>query len=118
MLTAALLNIMHESASAIATYTDGMEEADFRASRLFRNEIEKHLLTLADSTSNIPDDIKAKLSEIDWDGWLALARILHGETQEGRTDATWYAMQSQAPATLLALRIYRRTQPELFIFTL
>lgn len=116
MLSAAMLNIIEDAAAAIVVYAEDMNEYDFRASRVIRKEVDKHLLALADTAANLPADIKAALSEIDWQGWQALGRILHGQTAEDPIDAAWFAMQSQAPATLIAIRLYRKTQPELFRF--
>lgn len=121
VLSGALLAILEEAGTAVLTLTEGVEEAEFFASRLTREESQRQVHTLARTTLQVPPECRRLMPEIDWDGWQKVAHDLSGKSgQSGGEEARellWFAIRSLTPATLLWLRIYRKNQPELFDFS-
>ncbi|MBX3605895.1 MAG: hypothetical protein KF788_11505 [Piscinibacter sp.] len=116
MVGAAMLQAVNEAAEGVLVLIDGLEEADFRRSRLTRAEVRRQLRLMADLLLGLPPDLRASLPEIDWAGWQAIVRSLGG-SGAGDDDAPWFAARSLVPATLSWLRVYRREQPALFAYT-
>jgi len=113
MLNASLLSIIEDAGVAVLTLTEGLEEGEFLASRLTRAETRRQLQTLADSAANLPPHVRTLLAEIDWEGWQAMAdRVRVGGRAED--EALWFGVRSLAPATLMWLRVYRKSLPEIF----
>ncbi|HJW03020.1 MAG TPA: hypothetical protein VJ548_07060 [Azospira sp.] len=114
-MTGALLGILEDSATAILTLAEGLGQEEFFATQLTRDEVLRQLLTLADTALEIPQEVRAAMPEIDWDGWFVLGRELRGQRKADQ-GALWFGIRTLVPATLLWLRVYRRNQPELFDF--
>ena len=55
------------------------------------------------------------MPELDWDGWRSVAHRLQSDSREEVDEALWFAISSLVPATLLWLRVYRQSQPRLFV---
>lgn len=113
MLNASLLSIIEEAGIAVLTLTEGLEKEEFLASRLTRAETLRQIKIISDSIGSMPLKAQALLAEIDWAGWQTVARHLGGKTDEEQ-EALWFAVRSLAPATLMWMRVYRQSQPEIF----
>jgi uncharacterized protein with HEPN domain len=113
--TSALLALIEQSGQAVATLAEGLEEADLRRSRLTRAEVLRHLRVLARSAIAVPPSAREDMPELDWEGWRLLSLRLQAETGEDLDEAIWFATHSVVPATLLWLRVYRQSQPQLFL---
>jgi len=96
--------------------TEGLEQEEFFATRLTRQEVLRQMNIMAETAGNMPDEIRAILSEIDWQGWTALGIQLKIPDGFDR-DALWFGVRSLVPAMLMWLRVYRQNQPEVFAFT-
>lgn len=116
MLSALLLSTIEEAGLAVLTFTEGLEQNEFLRSRLTRAETLRQLCVMAASMASIPAPTQTLLPEIDWRGWLMLARQLdaRGAAQD---QALWFAVRSLVPATLSWLRFYRQNQPQVFDWT-
>lgn len=116
MLNSALLNIIEESGMGVLTLTETIEEDEFLRSRLTRQEVRRLTAAMAKAINSLPEATRARLPELDWEGWGVLARQLdQGPEAEGT--ALWFASRALIPATLTWLRIYRTNEPDLFAFT-
>ena len=120
MLNGALFAIIEEAASSVLILMEGIEEDEFRKSRLTRSEVRRQLLTIAGIAAQLTPEARQQMPEMDWDGWLALGRQI-GRAQvprdaEAEDETLWFGIRSLAPATLMWLRVYRQSQPELFRF--
>lgn len=115
ILSGALLAILEDSGTAILTLAEGLEQEEFFASRLTRDEVLRHLLTLADTAQALPPEVRGRMPEVDWDAWLSLGRELRGKRKADQ-GALWFGIRSLVPATLLWLRVYHQNLPELFDF--
>lgn len=115
--TSALLALIEQSGMAVATLAEGLEEAELRRSRLTRAELLRQLRVLAASAMAVPAAARADMPELDWDGWRSLALRLQADHGEDVDEALWFAVSSLVPATLLWLRVYRQSQPRLFVMT-
>lgn len=114
MLTGALLKIIEESCEAILTLTEGVEPDEFFASRITQQEVMRQIHTIADTSANLPYEVKRDMAEIDWAGWHVLR--MQVMTAGGfERDALWFAVRSLVPATLMWLRVFRKNTPELFL---
>ena len=113
MLNASLLSIIEDAGVAVLTLTEGLEEDEFLGSRLTRKETRRQLQTIADSAANLPPQVRTLLAEIDWDGWQTMAdRFKVGG--KAADEALWFGVRSLAPATLMWLRVYHKSLPEIF----
>jgi uncharacterized protein with HEPN domain len=119
MISAAQLAILEDAGTAVLTLAEGLNEEEFFATRLTREEVKRQLLHFAETAANISGDALALLPEIDWGGWQAIGRVLRSQppaTPEAVHDALWHGVRSLVPATMLWLRVYRQNQPEVFAF--
>lgn len=115
MLNASLLSIIEEAGIAVLILTEGLEEEEFRNSRLTRAEVGRQVKVMTGLAGKLPPRTCTLMAEVDWAGWATVARQLNepGWTAE---DALWFAARSLIPATVMWLRVYRKNQPELFDF--
>jgi uncharacterized protein with HEPN domain len=116
LLSGALLGIIEESGEGILTLTEGIEPEEFFSSRITQQEVLRLLRVMTETANNIPYELKLKIAEIDWAGWSVLNTQL---TVAGgfERDALWFSVRSLIPATLMWLRVYRQSAPELFSLT-
>ncbi|WP_066257699.1 hypothetical protein [Hydrogenophaga flava] len=115
--SSALLNLIEQTGLDVATLAEGLDEADLRRSRLTRAELLRHLRVLARGAIGVPPSVREDMPELYWEGWRLLALRLQAETGEDLDEAIWFAIHSVVPATLLWLRVYRQSQPQLFSMT-
>ncbi len=113
IVSGSLLNIIEEACESVLTLTEEVEPEDFFASRLTQQETIRQIRIIAESAASLPDEFKRKMAEIDWSGWNIL--LMQVKTSGGfERDAVWFAVRSMAPATLMWLRVFRNSQPEVF----
>lgn len=115
--TSALLNLIEQTGVDVATLAEGLDEADLRRSRLTRAELLRRLRLLARSAIAVPPSVRDDMPELDWEGWRLLALRLQAEAGGDLDEAIWFAIHSVVPATLLWLRVYHQSQPQLFSMT-
>lgn len=113
--TSALLALIEQSGLGIVTLAEGLDEADLRRSRLTRAELLRHLRVLARSAAALPPSARADMPELDWDGWRSLLPRVQAERGDEVDEALWFAVSSLVPATLLWLRVYRQSLPQMFV---
>lgn len=113
MFTAALLDLVQQSGDGVLILVDGIDESDFRHSRLTRAEVRRLLLVVARTLDALPPEARAAMPEIDVDGWRVIGSALIDDGP-GADDAAWFAASSLLPATLGWLKLYRREAPQLF----
>lgn len=110
MLDAAILAIIEEAGVNVLILTEGLEEAEFLSTRLTREEVKRQIGIMAGVAGKLSDAIHAELPEVDWEGWAVVAKRMDQEAD----DALWFSVRSLVPATLMWLRVCRRSRPELF----
>lgn len=113
--TSALLNLIEQSGLGVVTLAEGLDEADLRRSRLTRTELLRQLRVLARSAAAVPPSAREDMPELDWDGWRSLWLRMQEEHGEEVDEALWFAVSSLVPATLLWLRVYRQSLPQMFV---
>lgn len=111
----ALLGLIEQAGRDVATLAEGLDEADLRRSRLTRAELLRQLRLMAHSVEALPPSARAHMPEIDWEGWCLMGLRLRPDHGEDLDEALWFAASSLVPATLLWLRVYRQSQPQLFV---
>lgn len=116
MITAPLLQVIEQAGEGVLVLADGLTEADYLRSRLTRREVRRLLQLVAGTLGALPDEVRIRMPEIAWDGWLHLGRALAREAP-APDNSEWFAVQSLVPALLSWLRVYRRAVPALFSFT-
>ena len=114
LITTALLGLIEQAGTAIATLIEGLERDDLLRSRLTRGEVLRQLKTLADSAGQVEPAARAEMPELDWTGWDAMRPRFSSPPGEPLDEALWFACESLVPATLLWLRVYQQSQPVLF----
>lgn len=117
MLISALLGIINEAGRAVLVLTDGVEEPEFRRSRLTRAEVRRHIRNISDAIAGLPPEVRGRLQQLDFDGWIAIGRRVQGHGPAA-DEALWFAARSMVPATLMWLDSYRKNHPDLFAFKL
>lgn len=118
MTSGAVLGIFEEAGVAVLTLTEGVDEAEFRNSRITRAEVVRQLVIIANCASEMDPVLRAALAEVDWPTWDVLGPLLRSPRSASQDEAIWFAIASSVPALLLWLRVYRKHQPELFRMTL
>ncbi len=113
--TSALLGLVEQSGLAVVTLAEGLDEVDLRRSRLTRAELLRHLRVLARGAVSVPPSAREDMPELDGDGWRSMSLRLQADHGEDVDEALWFAVTSLVPATLLWLRVYRQSQPALFV---
>jgi uncharacterized protein with HEPN domain len=113
ILAGALLGILDEAGLAVLTLTEGLEPEEFFASRLTQQEVLRQMRVMVKTAANVPTDLKRQMLEVDWAGWSVLGTQLTIESGFEQ-NALWFGVRSLVPATLMWLRVYRKSTPELF----
>lgn len=114
IINSALLGLIEQAGTAIATLVEGLERDELLRSRLTRTEVLRQLKILADSVGQLAPAARAEMPELDWSGWDAMRPRFAAPAGESLVEALWFACAALVPATLLWLRVYQQSQPELF----
>lgn len=109
-----LLAQIEQSCEGVMILSEGLERDELLRSRLTRAEVVRQVRQAADSAARLSQQTRKDLAEPDWSGWALTARRLD-ETAALADDALWFAVTALAPATLMWLRVYRQSQPRLFL---
>jgi len=112
MLNAAMLGLMEQLAMDIMTLTEELSETDFFASRLTRKQTLQLLNSLVRTASGLPQEVRERLHQIDWNSWVKLGQALARPEQHPLL--VWVAIRELTPLTVQRLHDYKRNQPELF----
>jgi uncharacterized protein with HEPN domain len=118
ILRAALLSLIEQAGTSVAILIEGLEREDLLRTRLTRLEVLRQLKVLADSLAQLGGYAREALPELDWDGWNSIRTRFDAQPGEALDEALWFACESLVPATLLWLRVYQQSQPELFRMSL
>ena len=118
LLHSALLALIQGACESVLILVEQLPREELMRSRLTRAEVERQLGTLAASVAQIEPEQRATMPELDWSGWALMRVQLAGPPGETLDEALWFASQSLVPATLLWLRVYRQSQPDLFRMSL
>lgn len=114
ILHSALLGLIEQAGTAVAILVEGLAREELLRSRLTRFEVLRQLKTLAESAGQVDAAERAAMPELDWPGWDAMRMQFSGPGGQAQDEALWFACESLVPATLLWLRVYQQSQPELF----
>ena len=114
ILDSALLGMMEQAGIAVATLIEGLEREELLRSRLTRGEVLRQLKLLADSAAQVEPAMRASMPELDWSVWDSMRARFAAPAGEALDETLWFACTSLMPATLLWLRVYQQSQPELF----
>ncbi len=117
IINSALLSLIEQAGTAIATLVEGLERNELLRSRLTRLEVLRQLNTLADSVGRLEPAVRGEMHELDWTGWDAMRPHFCDLAGAALDEAQWFACESLVPATLLWLRVYQRSHPVLFRMT-
>ena len=112
MLTGAMLGLIQQTGMDIVVLTEELDEQEFFASRLTRQETLRLLGVMAYTARDLPEQVREQLPEIDWAAWAALPdALLRPNAHPLRI---WVAARELAPRTVQQLIDYKRAVPELF----
>jgi hypothetical protein len=114
ILNSARLGLIEQAGTAVAILVEGLARDELLRSRLTRAEVLRQLKTLANSAADISPGARADMPELDWSGWDAMRMRFSLPPGEALDDALWFACEALVPATLLWLRVYQQSRPELF----
>ena len=118
VLHSALLSLIQSACESVLILVDQLPRETLMRSRLTRGEVQRQLATVVASVAQVGPEQRAAMPEIDWSGWALMQGRLAGAPGEARDEALWFACQSLVPATLLWLRVYQQSHPDLFHMTL
>lgn len=116
MLNALLLSLVEEAGTSVLTLAGSLDRKDLLHSRLTRMEVSKQVLSMAENVGRLPPETRSLLAALDFEGWELASRLIRKAGPEG-DDALWFAISSLVPATLLWLRRYRKSEPDIFSWT-
>jgi uncharacterized protein with HEPN domain len=114
ILDSALLGLMEQAGISVATLIEGLERQELLRSRLTRAEVLRQCKLLADSAAQVESAMREAMPELDWRGWDSLRARFVAPAGEALDETLWFACTALIPATLLWLRVYQHSQPELF----
>jgi uncharacterized protein with HEPN domain len=114
IINSARLALIEQAGTAVAILVEGLARDELLRSRLTRREVLRQLQTLADSAAQVSPGARADMPELDWIGWDAMRTCFAAPIGQALDEALWFAAQALVPATLLWLRVYQQSQPELF----
>lgn len=114
ILDSARLGLIEQAGTSVAILMEGLEQGELLRSRLTRSEVLRQLQLLAASAAEVEPAMREQMPELDWSGWEALRPRLASAPGEAQDEALWFAASALVPATLLWLRVYQQSQPELF----
>jgi uncharacterized protein with HEPN domain len=114
ILDSALLGLMEQAGIAVATLIEGLERDELLRSRLTRAEVLRQLQLLANSAAHVEPAMREAMPELDLSGWDAMRTRFGAPAGDALDETLWFACTALMPATLLWLRVYRQSQPELF----
>jgi uncharacterized protein with HEPN domain len=112
MLTAALLGLIEQTGRDIVVLTEMLDEREFLASRLTRQQTLQSLGSMAEAARSLPAETRSLMPEVDWQAWERLPAALANPTRN--TLRIWVAARELTPVTLQALFDCRRIHPERF----
>lgn len=112
MLTGAMLGLLQQTGMDVVVLTEELDEQEFFASRLTRQETLRLLGVMAYTARDLPAQVRDQLPEIDWPAWVALPEALVRPHEHPLK--IWVAARELAPRTVQQLIDYRRVAPELF----
>ena len=115
MLDAAMLMSLDEVCTNVLILAEGLEKDEFLSSRLTRAEVKHQILTMTGLAKNISPAIRHRMPELDWAGFEVLS-VQIGQSGQAENEALWFSITSLIPATLMWLRVYKKTHPTLFSF--
>ena len=118
LLHSALLALIQSACESVLILVEQLPREELMRSRLTRAEVERQLGTVTASVAQIEPEQRATMPELGWSGWALMRVQLAGPPGETLDEALWFASQSLVPATLLWLRVYRQSQPDLFRMSL
>lgn len=110
-----MLEVIQEAGEGVLVLIDDVEAAEFRRSRLTRQEVRRLHGLMADTLLALPCSTRLAMPEIDWGSWRSVQHAL-GSAAIDRDELCWDAAHGLVPATLTWLRVYRRSEPALFDF--
>ena len=114
VIQSALLSLIEQAGTSVAILVEGLARDELLRSRLTRLEVLRQLKTLANSAGQVGPAERAAMPELDWEGWDAMRLRFLCPAGDALDEALWFACESLVPATLLWLRVYQQSQPELF----
>jgi uncharacterized protein with HEPN domain len=112
MMTAAMLGLIEQTGLDILILTEELDDREFFASRLTRLQTYQLLGVMAETAHNLPAEVRARLSAIDWAAWAALPRALARPNENALR--IWVAAKELTPLTVQGLIDYKSLHPELF----
>ncbi len=112
MLTGAMLGLLQQTGMDVIVLTEELDEQEFFASRLTRQETLRLLGVMAYTARDLPAPVRDRLAEIDWPAWAALPEALIRPNEHPLK--IWVAARELAPRTVQQLIDYRRVHPDLF----
>jgi uncharacterized protein with HEPN domain len=112
MLTAAMLGLLQQTGMDVIVLTEELDEQEFFASRLTRQETLRLLGVMAYTARDLPVQVRAQLPEINWPAWAALPDALIRPNEHPLK--IWVAARELTPLTVQHLIDYKRVYPELF----
>jgi uncharacterized protein with HEPN domain len=118
-LTAVMLRMIEQTGIEILVLTEELDDQEFFANRLMlrptRLQTFQLLGTLAQTARNLPQEVRKRLSAINWEAWDSLPLALAQPTQHAFR--IWVAAKELTPMTVQSLFDYKRTEPDLFNMT-
>ena len=114
IIPALLANIVNAGIDAL-TLAEDMDETTFRRSRLARVEMGRLVGIMATNLADLPDAQRQQFAELDWTTWRAIPEQLNADPAT-HDEALWFAIRALVPATLMWLRVYKESAPQLFEF--
>jgi uncharacterized protein with HEPN domain len=113
LYVASLLANFFEAGVSVQVLLGDMDRGQYEASRLARPEIERHLLTMAETARALSAFVRQSMPEVDWQSWEDLGMHLPPRSHTDRR-LVWSALSAWLAPTGSALRRYRRQLPSLW----
>ena len=86
-----------ESITWIENYTGNMDFEDFRADRKTIDAVVRNFEIIGEASKSIPDDIKKKYQNVDWQGIIGLRNRIAHEYFGISTEIIWHIIKEELP---------------------
>lgn len=99
-------------AKKVLTYTDGLDQAKFIASRLNYDATMRNLSMVSEAAANIPKHVRTSCSQINWQQIIGLHDQLIGRYWTIDNDVVWDIIQNECPALIEQLYALKKAADE------
>lgn len=106
------LDHLIEAIEEILQFTRNITEEEFHENRLIVRAVERNFQIIGEASKHIPDDVKEKYQDVEWDKMKAMRNFVVHEYNNVQEDVIWITIQKHLPETLAKLKFVLEQEDE------